>query len=94
MRSWNPSLVARASCPFQRSRVTVMRLRVKVPVLSKQTSRMAPSASMASSRRTSTFLRDSARTPKASVVVTVVGSPSGTAATPSDTAERNSAARR
>ena len=61
--------------------VTVMRLRVSVPVLSLQMTVVLPSASAAGRCRTMALRRAMRLTPMARVMVTAAGSPSGMTAT-------------
>jgi hypothetical protein len=61
--------------------VTVISLRVNVPVLSLQITVTDPSVSTAGNRRISAFLRNIRRAPSASETVATAGSPSGTIAT-------------
>ena len=58
---------------------------MSVPVLSVQITVAQPSVSTAGSRRTSTWRAAMRCTPMASAMVTMAGSPSGTAATASET---------
>jgi hypothetical protein len=67
------------------SRTTITPV-VNVPVLSLQITVALPSVSTAGSLRINTFRVAIRRTPMASAMVTMAGSPSGTAATASDTA--------
>ena len=62
---------------------------VSVPVLSVQITVAQPRVSTAGNRRTSTFRAAMRCTPTASAIVTTAGSPSGTAATASETAAIN-----
>ena len=62
---------------------------VSVPVLSVQITVALPSVSTAGSRRIRTWRAAMRWTPIASAMVTIAGSPSGTAATASDTADMN-----
>ena len=68
---------------------TVITPVVSVPVLSVQMTVALPSVSTAGSRRMSTWRAAIRWTPIASAIVTIAGSPSGTAATASDTADMN-----
>ena len=61
---------------------TVMRFSVSVPVLSTQTTVVAPRLSITSRRRTRAWRCSMRCMPRASVVVATAGRPSGTAATP------------
>ena len=80
----NASLPASPRCS-----VTVILFCVRVPVLSEQITAAQPSVSTAGSFFT-TALRDAiSRTPLESIMVTIAGSPSGMAATASDTEVRN-----
>ena len=84
---WTPRRMIRSQRPGATA-ATDMRFTVRVPVLSKQTTRTEASVSTASSRRTSTSRRRIFSTPNAKVVVAMTGSPSGTAETASRMAER------
>ncbi len=67
--------------PSVRIDVTVISLRVRVPVLSEQITETDPRVSMAGSRRTIALRDAMRRTPTAIVMVSTAGNPSGTAAT-------------
>ena len=70
-------------------RVTVISFLVRVPVLSVQMTVVAPRVSTAGNRRISACLSTMRVTPRASVMVTIAGRPSGMAATARLTAVRN-----
>lgn len=72
---------------------TVISLRVSVPVLSEQMTVTDPSVSTAGSLRTIADRVAMCRTPRASVMVTTAGSPSGTAATAKPMAADSSSSR-
>ena len=61
---------------------------VSVPVLSVQSTSIAPKFWIASRRLTMTFLRDSRTAPLASVEVTIIGSISGVSPTATESANR------
>src|SRR5450631_4479596 len=61
---------------------------VSVPVLSVQSTSIAPKFWIASRRLTTTFLRDSSTAPLASVEVTIIGSISGVRPTATDRANK------
>lgn len=69
---------------------TVISLYVRVPVLSEQIVVTSPSVSTAVSSRVIALRWTICRTPRASVIVTIAGSPSGTAATAKVIAESSS----
>ena len=72
-----------------KARVSVMRFCVSVPVLSEQMTDALPSVSTAGRRRMSACFFTIFCTPIAKTMVTMAGSPSGMAATASDTAVMN-----
>ncbi|ANB14428.1 unintegrated signal peptide [Sugiyamaella lignohabitans] len=71
--------------PTVHSLVTVMRFLVKVPVLSLQITLTDPRVSTLGRRRIIAFSSAIRSTPSANVTVTIIGNPSGIAATANDT---------
>ena len=89
-RGSNPSpSTSYSSPPANRTRTFISPF-VRVPVLSEQITVAAPSASTADSFRTRAFRRTIRWTPRARLIVTIAGRPSGIAATARLTAVRKS----
>mmetsp|Transcript_53710 Transcript_53710/g.112088 ORF Transcript_53710/g.112088 Transcript_53710/m.112088 type:complete len:293 (+) Transcript_53710:1438-2316(+) len=80
------SVEVSSSCPPTKTRTTVMRPVVRVPVLSEQMTLVQPSVSTAGRCRTRALRRARRCVPRARHVVTTAGRPSGIAATASTTA--------